>query len=638
MGSVSRSLKLVPDTDVYRKILRRISDRHSIAQKERSNQENKWVKAEESVLAYVPESEVDAKRRNKREQGEPKYTTLILPYTYANLMSAHTYWTSVFFARSPVHQFSGRHGEGEQQTQALEALISYQVDVGSFLGPYYIWLYDAGKYGVGWLGQYWDRTIIEYGQIVEVEGALYQAIEQVEGYVGNRVYNLSPYDAMPDPRVPVNRFQDGEFFFARKRLGWDRILQRERDGYFINVDRLRRHQYTDRGATNGSPQLGRPDFTRAMFGDTRDDEHPAGGVFWEMYCKVIPKEWGIGESEFPQVWCFTVTEDIGLIVGASPLGYVHGQFPFDVLETEVEGYGAYNRGMPEILESLQNTMDWLLNSHFYNVRASVNNQFILDPSKLVAKDAKKSGPGFIWRLRPEAYGTDIRSMFMQVPVQDVTQNNIRDIQVVQAYGERALGINDQIMGALNASGRKTATEVRTTTGFGVNRQKTITEYMSATGFAPHAQKLVQSTQQLYDAQAKLRRVGNFALEAGERFLTVGPQDIVGYYDFINVDGTLPIDRMAQANLWKELMVGLQRMPPQIMMEYDWSRIFAWVANLAGLKNLGQFKIQVLPPGMAPPSNVVPIRGGRPQIASPGMSSSTESGLNAMTGGPGGPSY
>ena len=247
-----------------------------------------------------------------------------------------------------------------------------------------------------------------------------------------------------------------------------------------------------------------------------------------VYADIVPSEWGVGTTTFPQKWCFTITDENDLILGAMPLGYVHCRFPFDVLESEVEGVGLYTRGVPEIMEPIQNTVDWLINTHFYNVRSALNNQFIVDPSKLVVKDVQNSGPGFVWRLRPEAYGTDITKMFTQVPVTDVTRAHMADFQAMLGIGERTLGINDQIMGSLNTgSARKTATEVRTTTGFGVNRQKTITEYMSAVGFAPHAQKLVQNLQQFYDAQAKLKRVGSLALEAGERFLNVSPRRYSG---------------------------------------------------------------------------------------------------------------
>lgn len=640
------TLELPKQGPLHKSLMKKLECRIKLALKEQEKHHARWVAAEERTLAFLPESEADQARRNRREGGTPTYTTIQIPYSYAILMSAHTYWTSVFFARSPIHQFSGRHGEAEMQIQALEALIGYQVEVGGAVGPYYIWLYDAGKYGCGILGQYWERRKLHFGQLVEMTDAdgkttLWQTTQELMGYTGNTCFNVSPFDFIWDPRKAMKHFQKGEFCGVRCRLGWNEILKRKDAGYFnSNVDQLKDDALqADRGSTSGASALERPEFRQFLY-DDEDRKHPAGSIFWELYVELVPKEWGVGDTTFPQKWCFTITEDYSTIIGASPLGYMHCQYPFDLLEPEVEGYGSVTRGVPEIMEGIQNTCDWLINTHFYNVRASMNNQFIIDPSKIVIKDVVKGGPGFIWRLRPEAYGTDLNKMFMQVPVSDVTRGHLADFQMMLGVGERTLGVNDQIMGALNATGRKTATEVRTTTGFGVNRQKTITEYMSATGFSPHAQKLVQTSQQYYDASQKLRIVGSLAQDAGMGFVDVSPDKIAGFFDFVPVDGTLPVDRMAQANLWKELMGGLRMMPPQVAMEYDWGRIFGWVATLAGLKNINQFKVQVLPDAQlaaqAQAGNVIPMppRRGLPSPVSPGNSASTAAGLNAL-GGEGG---
>lgn len=644
-----QTLRLPKDGPLHEKVRKKIDVRIKIAEIEHAKRHDKWREAEDRTLAFLPETELDLARRQRREAGTLSYTTIQVPYSYAVLMSAHTYWTSVFFARNPIHQYSGRHGEGEQQTQAMEALIDYQVQVGMMVAPYYIWLYDAGKYGCGILGTYWDKQKLHYGQLVEMpdpltgEPKLFQTTQEVDGYTGNCVYNVSVWDFMHDPRVSLKDFQKGEFCCRRVRIGWNQILQRRAGGYYnSNVDSLQNNVTVDRASNIASQQLARPQFDRYLWDESEDVGHPAGTIAWEFYVDLIPKEWGIGGTEYPQKWVFTITEDRGTIIGASPLGLMHCKYPFDVMQSEVEGYGSFTRGVPEIVAPIQNTVDWLLNTHFYNVRSSLNNQFIVDPSKLVVKDIKSSGPGFVWRLRPEAYGTDITKMFMQVPVTDVTQHHMVDFQAMYNIGERTVGINEQMQGGTSAGGRKTATEVRTSTGFGVNRQKTITEYMSASAFAPHSQKLVQSSQQNYDAQAKLRRVGDLALEAGQRFINVAPADIVGFFDFVPVDGILPVDRMAQANLWKEVMAGIRYMPPQVAQQYDWGRIFAWVAQLGGLKNINQFKIQVLPDEQlqqqAAQGNVIPLgapsQGGRrlapppPGMVSPGNSASTAAGLNA----------
>jgi hypothetical protein len=647
----ARSLNIAPESPLHKKLVPMLQTRIALARRGQQLQHIKWQDAEETTLAYIKPQEADQIRTNRRDlSGVPSYTTIQVPYSYALLMSAHTYWTSVFFSRNPVHQFTGRHGEGEMQVQAMEALIGYQYEVGQFVVPYYIWLYDAGKYGLGILGSYWEKKILNFGQLVEMADpatgqlGVYQVTQEIPGYEGNCVYNVSPWDFFPDPRVPVKRFQSGEFLGIRKRLGWNQILERQRSGYFINIDKIGGH-VSDRtgsvgGSSEGSSILQRPLMNEDIAVDD-NVRHPAGGVFYEIYVNLVPKEWGVGQTNYPQIWCFTITEDLTLIVGATPLGMWHCQFPFDVIENEVEGYGLYSRGILEIMDPIQNTVDWLLNSHFYNVRQSLNNQFIVDPSKLVIKDVQNSGPGFLWRLRPEAYGTDLSTMFKQVDVVDVTRAHMSDFQAMFSIGERTIGINDQIMGSMGGNQRKTATEVRTTTAFGINRLKTISEYMSGMGFAPHSQKLVQTSQQMYSAQAKLKRVGSFAQEAGQNFMNVSPEDIVGFFDLVPVDGTLPIDRMAQANLWKEIMAGAMRMPPQIVAQYDWARIFAWAAQLGGLKNINQFKIQVLPPGMGPAPGSIPMlpapggAGGIPTLASPGMSASNDAGLNQLGGeGPG----
>lgn len=651
------SIDIRKGTPLHKHLCERIKSRKKLAEDGHSLRYDRWREAEERTLAYLPETDADSIRKSHRDnRGVPSYTTIQIPYSYGILMSAHTYWTSVFFARNPIHQFAGRHGEGEQQIQAMEALIAYQVEVGQMVVPYYIWLYEAGKYGHSILGNYWDRKKLHYGQLVEMpdpvtgQPSIYQVTQEMDGYQGNCAFNVSVWDFMHDPRVSLKNFQQGEFVFQRLRLGWNRVVERMDAGYYVEsqVECLKNRQPVDRTLAVSSTELQRPQFDKQLYGDhvnTESEKHPQGLLGWEFYVELIPKEWGVGSTSYPQKWCITVDDDADIILGATPMPYIHCKFPYDVLEMEVEGLGLYTRGIPEIMDPVQNTVDWLLNSHFFNVRAALNNQFIVDPSKIVIKDVQNSGPGFVWRLRPEAYGTDIRTIFHQVQVQDITRAHLSDFQMMLGIGERTLGINDQIMGSLNTgSARKTATEVRTTTGFGVNRQKTICEYMSAMGFAPHAQKLVQNSQQFYDANAKLKRVGDLFMEAGEKFLNVGPDDIQGFFDLVPVDGALPVDRMAQANLWKEIMANLQRMPPQIVMQYDWGRIFAWVAQLASLKNIHRFKIQMQPDAMlaaqAQQGNVIPLRPNAPGPTGiePGNAASTAAGLPNLMEGPGGPSY
>ena len=621
---MSLSIQVKHNGKLWRRITNAVRDRVRLSKSQLSKRHEEWIKAEERTLAFLPERDVDALRRSVREGGKPQYTTIQIPYSYSVLMSAHTYWTTVFMSRTPILQFSGRHGESEQQVQALEAIMDYQLNVGQMMVPLYIWLLDVGKYGIGVVGNYWDDVVSTISEIVEEEDTILgiatgrtkriKKTRNVPGYSGNRLYNVRPFDFFPDPRVPLHRFQEGEYCAVYNELGWNQILRRAEQGTYINIDQLKKGgntgEFAGGGRVTGSSQLELPDGSGSM---SIFDRKPSDVVkFFEMAIELVPSEWGLGKGGVPEKWMFTVTDDFTVVIGAQPLGWLHNRYPYEVMEFEPEGYALANRSISEILKPVQETMDWLINAHFYNVRKVLNDQFIVDPSRVVMKDVMDPLPGGIIRLTPAAYGTDPKLALTQLQVVDVTQNHLRDMKEMLTIGERASGVNDQLMGLLQRGGRRTAQEVRTSSSFGINRLKTTAEYFSMMGWSPLSQMLVQNTQQMYDAEQKFKIVGDLAQEAGEQFLQVDPNMIQGFYDFVPVDGTLPIDRFAQANLWRELFAQMAAVP-ELMAEYDIGRIFAYVAQLAGLKNINRFRVEVRPDAelgqQAQAGNIVPLGGG-----------------------------
>ena len=606
----SLTLNIPHNSEKARRLLSAINARHQLSKRKIQDSHARWRQAEEKFIAYLPEREVDAQKRILREQsGQPQYTTIVLPYSYAMLMTAHTYWTTVFLSRNPVLQFEGRHGESAQQVLAMEALMDYQVQVGEMLGPLYIWLLDVGKYGAGIIGNFWDDEVSIVSEIREVEQMLAgiiptgrmkksRVVTRVPGYSGNKLYNTRPYNFFPDPRVPLGRFQDGEFCGTYAEIGWNTIFRRAEQGFYMNIDELRNKTTADTSVDQGSPQLDVPDASDHQLQDTtfkKFDIRKQANFFglYDYYIELVPSEWGLGKTNFPEKWVFTTNSDFSILIGASPLGAIHNKFPFNVIEYEPEGYAFSNRSMMEVLDPIQRTMDWLVNSHFYNVRKALNHQVIVDPSRVVMKDLLDPLPGNVIRAKPSAYGTNMKDAVFQLNFVDATRTHLTDLQAMNEFGQKIVGINDQLMGALTSGGRKTATEIRTSSTFGINRLKTSSEYFSATGWAQLSQQLVMNSQQYYSGEKKFRIVGDLVMEAGENFIDVTPEQIQGFYDFVPIDGALPVDRFAQANMWQQLLQQLPKIP-QVAAQYDIGRIFAWVAQLAGLKNINQFKIQIAP--------------------------------------------
>lgn len=599
----------------------------------------KWRRAEENFLAFLPEKETDKKRKGLRDSGVQQFTTIYIPYDYAILMSAHTYWTSVFLSRSPVFQYIGTQGAAQNAEAAVEALINYQFSAGRILPPFYVWLLDVGKYGVGITMPNWRDERLIVTREVEVPdtfmgvdlGTTKREVRRValNGYKGNKWFNIRPYDLLPDPRVPLNRMEEGEFCGRYTTLGWNSIAKGGAAGTFFNVDVVRQQRHNRISLRDhGSPQVNQPfDAGEKLYLDHMDMDFVE---LTEMYVELVPYDWGLDSTTYPEKWVFLIAND-SVLIQAQPFGMFHNKFPFCVLEMEPDAYSMFKRGMLDLVRPLNETINWLYNTHFYNTRKALNDMFIVDPSRVVMKDVLDPGAGKVIRLREEMYGTDVRTAISQLQVTNYTQAHLQDSQLISSLVQRVSGVNDGIMGMLSQGGRKTATEVRTSSTFGINRLKTIAEYFSATGIGDAAMMMLQNSQQLYDATLQMRIAGDAWMTPGaSKYLTVSPQDIQGMYDFVPVDGTLPVDRFAQVNMWTTLLQQMGQ-SPAVLAQYDLSKIFGFVAQLAGLKNIGQFRIQTADTAQlqnqAAAGNVIPLGGPsgprrRPDGGSPGQGGGT----------------
>ena len=309
----------------------------------------------------------------------------------------------------------------------------------------------------------------------------------------------------------------------------------------------------------------------------------------EMVIMIQPDKWGLGKTSYPEKWVFTMVED-EVIIGCRPLGAHHGMFPCSILEYEIDYGLLFKRGVHQVLEPMDQTLNWLVNTHFFNIRRVLNDQLVVDPNRVVMKDLLDNKPGKLIRLKPSAYGEDVRSVVHQLQVADVTNQHLADTKLINELAHKLVGVNENIMGTIHPGGRKTATEIRTSSTFGINRLKTNSEFFSAGGWTDNFRMMLTNTQQYYDQEQQFKVSGELGQEMQR--LVVTPEHLAGFYDFVPVDGTMPIDRFAQANLWKELFSALAGMPP-LATQFDLSKIFAYTAQLAGAKNINQFKINLM---------------------------------------------
>lgn len=598
----TKNVELKPDSKEHQFVRRQIMDRARFSEKEMLNRQTSYKEQEDQFLAYIHERDIDRKTKSMFKDGEPQYTTLRIPYTYGEIMTMHTFFTTVMLGRQPVLQYNGRHGESQQHKLAVEAIMNYQMQSGRNIVPLHIWILDALKYGRGVVWADWEERYSYFQETRTVERPIYEGgvrvsteTEEVEEpmrilqYMGNKFFTTKPQNFRPDPRVPIAYLQEGEFVGREYDLTMNDLIKGGREGIYFNVDAARR----EFKASSADKSLGE----QSTLVDDVVNENPAlagkptGKVkALEMYVELVPDDWGLKDFKMPQKWVFTVVNE-KVIIEARPLGFYHDQFPCFALEPEFDGYSLHSRSPQEIIKPLEDTLTWLFNSHFYNTRRALNDQVVFDPTMIEAEDVLSPLPGGGIRAKPAAYGQDLRRSVFQVPVADVTRQNIGDSAYVMNILQRVDGVNDSLLGvSRQQGGRQTATQVRQDNQFAVNRLKSKAEFLSAQGLAPLAEVALQQTQQYYDQEMKFRIAGNLVNPNEDPFVDVTPNAIAGFYDFVPVDGSIPLDRFALANLWRQIFADAARIPG-MGQQLDFMSIFSHFAKLSGATDIDQFRVK-----------------------------------------------
>jgi len=273
------------------------------------------------------------------------------------------------------------------------------------------------------------------------------------------------------------------------------------------------------------------------------------------------------------------------------------------------GYSPGGMSMVEMLEPIQEGMSWLLNSHIHNIRGIINNSFILDPNAVDMTSFKDGRPGKLIKLKPSAVGRDVRTVIQQLQMYDATAQHVSDIEVLRRIGDTISAVNDNLRGVQQAGGRKTATEVRTATENGASRLVMQARLISAQAMVDQAEQMCINMQQLMTEPFMMKVVG---IDGLSRLTQIAPDNLIGDFNFPVTDGTLPLDKIALLDVWKEIFMQVAS-NPMLMQMYNVQQIFEYIAELSGARNIEKFKVQPSPGMQGIPPGPVPGLGPDPGV-------------------------
>jgi len=595
-------------------------DRITTSERAMSKFYPRWNVNEKKVQAYIDLPDYEQLLKEMNEQGKPPSpVSITFPYAFATLWTVVTYMVHTFTGRRPMFQVAASKAESVQSAKNMETVLQWNADATRMVSALMQYFVDGELYGVSIVRCLWKQKFSKRSRWKTLEGvdkwlagALGKPLqERVRDtalvFEGNEVVNVDPFMFFPDPSVPMNKVnKEGEYVFWRTFSGKHTLLEAQAAKQLRYVEKAADKMPTNQ--TTGDSARGRgfggdssPGMRLNSTGVANAYQVDQGSVV------IIPAELGLGESTAPEKWLFTILNK-DQIVQAEPLDLEHDMHPVAVTEPNTMGYGFGQMSLVDYIGPIQDTLSWLLNSHMHNVRSTINNSFIVNPAMVELGDLRTPNPdGKIIRLKPAALGMDVRQAVQQLAVTDVTANHMNDLGTFMRTGDAASGVSDNMRGIQDGGGRKTATEVRTSSEAGASRLASKAICYSSQGIVDLTEQMSVNLQANMSTPVFLSIVG---AEGRDAPIEIKPDSVVGDFYYPVHDGTLPIDRVALVDVWKELMIGVAQ-DPELRKKFSLEKIFEFTAKLGGATNIESFKVQIAPEGApvgAPIPTEVPNAG------------------------------
>lgn len=619
---------LVPASRQHEYILNYLKDRLRFSEQKMSNFHPRWRRNELMLQAYVSLQDFDKimkdmdDSRSAPEIGDGP-VAINVPFAWATVNTIVTYLLHMFAGRRPIFQVGSYRAEQVNRSKNMEMYLQYNADVVKFIRALYFFLMDGETYGLAIMRTMWKREIKQRSIIVppspeimmigQAQGLTPQGTRQSQDYVsfeGNSCTNVDPFMFFPDPRVPMHEVNEkGEWVFWRAFMGRHSLLKEEALGRLKHVKGVEAMDWN----TDNEEGLGSARGMRALGHSTSNERDGRSSTINpnmqvdQGSVEIIPKDLGLGDSEVPEKWLFTILNK-RQIVQAVKLETAHGKHPIVVAEPNSVGYSFGQLGTVDMLGPMQEMMSWFMNSHIYNVRAALNNMLVVDPTKVEMQDLMNPKPGKLIRLKNTAFGlSDPKNAIQQLQVTDVTRSHLADYQMFGRLASDLSGATDNVRGLQDAGGRKTATEIRTSAEAGTSRLAAKGKVYSSMAFTSLAEMWAVNAQENISEEFEMSVLGEQGQQDSFR---VSPDALQGDFVFPVHDGTLPVDKLAMLEVWKEIYMAVAA-DPQLRSQYDMLEMFDWIAQLGGAQNIKSFRLNMVPQSAQQQALQGPGGGGVP---------------------------
>lgn len=515
----------------------------------------------------------------------------------------------------------------------------------SFLVQFFL---DAARFWIGCAEVCYKEEwrFVRVPQTVETPGAFgipstetTNSFQKLPHFVGNKVYPISPYRFYPDTRLPLTRFQEGEFCGSEDMFS---LASLKSDGdTLFNLEWIPKMTKGDYDERRKSSRVdGIEDFMpqRSQNGGSDSDMEADGQVnsgavvITKCVFDLVPKNFKVqgenvlGTEPFPVRYICWYAND-KRIIRFEEAYYLHGQFPYVCAQYLPDQHKTINEGLSSVCDQVANLITWKLNTHMTSWKNSVDSKWIVDPAGVNMKSLESRSP-YIF-LNKNASQTGVDRYIKQFITQDVTQGTMQDISALKDMLEGISGISGMMQGQSSA-GRRSATQDRVVSQGAAARAKTTLSSLWDDALHPLGRQFITNNRQEMDMETFVSIVGEgpfgtmqeVSVEDLFTMFKADPVTLARAEDFFVFDSTLPSEKAFLAQTLQEVWMQLAS-NPVIMQVLGYGpeqmrHLFNEIYELRGVTppSLPVAAQQQLPQGVIPGQGAVGATNPQQQSAVP----------------------
>jgi hypothetical protein len=578
--NIKKMLLLEEQPENIRKLTDYLRGCHKRSRGVMSKHYKKW---DRNLAVYRGEHIMSESDYDAAAAGEPQRS--VIPLSYAQVQSFTAFGFMLYTQNPEFYEFTPSGAEDFRLKEVVEAVLARDLRANQHQTRLYQFFLDMARMGVAPLKHWWtvdtqhvDMVTPEASTLSDLgvlEGAKLTS-EQLTKFEGNRLINVSPYKFLPDARLPLTRWNEGQFVADEDEWHITNIKELEKAGRAAGTQFVRKMSKGDFEARGESrlPQI------VAGFDESGSDSTDFMVSRIEGNAWLIPAKYGLGPEEHKVLFSYLFANDRLIYIGHS--GYLHDSFNYELAQWSPDQESTVSSALSDTVHALQDMITFLYNSRTESVRRSLEEHLIVHPM-YVDMSALESRSRIV-QLTKNAPLTDIRQLVQQLDIKDSTTTHFADADLLRSTMQFVTGVNDNAMGQYSG-GRRSATEARSANAGSASRIRIPCQLAFQSAWAPAGIKMLSNHRQGISFETFVKIVGQKNADLFEQFAPASPSELVGNEDFFTFDATMQSEKGFLAQSLQELVVTMMNNSEVAAAQgFNFEKAISEIQYLRGVKN------------------------------------------------------